>query len=48
MNDWGKHKLIEGNLPISKAWRVHKSKFHLLKRDGSNFFDHAEENFFEN
>lgn len=51
MDDWQKYRLIDdgahiahkGPLPVSRAWKVHKSKFHLLKRDGSNFFDHAEE-----
>jgi hypothetical protein len=51
MADHQKHELIDagahiahnGPLPVSRAWRVHKSKFSLLKRDGSNFFEHAEE-----
>lgn len=52
MSDGMKYRLIDddnvhiahnGPLPISKAWRIHKSKLHLLKRDGSNFFEHAEE-----
>ena len=41
--DDGSHIAHKGELEVSKAWRVHKSKFHLLKKDGSNFFDHAEE-----
>jgi hypothetical protein len=39
----GAHIAHSGDLPITKAWRIHKSKVPLLKRDGSNFFDHAEE-----
>lgn len=41
--DWGAHVAHTGPLPITKAWRIHHSKVHLLKRDGSNFHDHAEE-----
>lgn len=41
--DDGAHIAHNGPVPVSKAYRVHKSKFHLLKKDGSNFFDHAEE-----
>lgn len=41
--DDGAHIAHEGNLPITKAWRIHKSKVKLLKRDGSNFHEHAEE-----
>lgn len=41
--DAGAHIAHNGPLPVSRAWRVHKSKFKDLKRDGSNFFDHAEE-----
>lgn len=37
------HIAHHGPLQITKAWRIHKSKVPLLKRDGSNFFDHAEE-----
>ncbi len=39
----GSHIAHHGPLQITKAWRIHKSKVPLLKRDGSNFFDHAEE-----
>lgn len=41
--DQGSHIAHTGELPISKIWRIHKDKVKLLKRDGSNFFDHAEE-----
>lgn len=40
--DSGAHVAHEGKLPISAAWRIHKDKVPHLKRDGSNFFDHAE------
>ncbi len=50
MDDREKHNLIDqgahiahtGELPITHAWRIHKDKIKHLKRDGSNFFDHAE------
>jgi hypothetical protein len=50
MSDSDKHEAIDngahiahhGELPITHAWRIHKDKVKLLKRDGSNFMDHAE------
>lgn len=36
------HIAHKGDLPVTHAWRIHKDKVKLLKRDGSNFFDHAE------
>lgn len=38
----GAHVAAEGEVPITSAWRIHKDKIPMLKRDGSNFFDHAE------
>ncbi len=51
MPDWMKLHLIDkgahiahhGEIEIHKAWKIHKSKIRLLKKDGSNFFEHAEE-----
>ncbi len=50
MGDHHKHELIDagahiahdGPVKIDQAWRIDKAKIPLLKRDGSNFFDHAE------
>lgn len=43
MIDKGCHVAADGPVTVSRAWRIHKSKVQHLKRDGSNFFDHAEE-----
>lgn len=51
MPDWMKLHLIDkgahiahhGEIEIHRAWKIHKSKIKLLKKDGSNFFEHAEE-----
>lgn len=43
MIDKGAHVAAEGPVQISRAWRIHKSKVKHLAKDGSNFFDHAEE-----
>jgi hypothetical protein len=40
--DAGAHVAHDGPLEIDHAWRIDKRKIPLLKRDGSNFFDHAE------
>lgn len=40
--DRGAHIAHDGPLPIDQAWKIDKSKTHLLKKDGSNFFDIAE------
>lgn len=38
----GAHVAHHGDVPITSAWRIDMNKLPLLKRDGSNFFDHAE------
>lgn len=41
--DVGAHVAHTGALKPARAWKIDKTKIPLLKRDGSNFFDHAEE-----
>lgn len=41
--DKGAAVAADGKVPIHRAWRIHKSKVKHLAKDGSNFFDHAEE-----
>jgi hypothetical protein len=43
INNHGAHAAITGNIKPDRVFRIHKSKIPELKRDGSNFFDHAEE-----
>jgi hypothetical protein len=38
----GAHVAHTGSLKPDSVYRIHKDKIPLLKRDGSNFFDHAE------
>lgn len=40
--DHGAHVAHEGPLKPDAIYRIHKDKIQHLKRDGSNFFDHAE------
>lgn len=37
----GAHVANFGDIEPDEAWKIDKRKRHLLKRDGSNFFDHA-------
>lgn len=39
--DHGAHIAHHGPLVISHVWKIHLSKIPLLKKDGSNFFEHA-------
>lgn len=41
----GAHIANFGDVEPDEAWKIDKRKRHLLKRDGSNFFDHAEKVF---
>ena len=43
INNHNTHIAHTGTLMPDKVFRIHHSKIPLLKRDGSNFFQHAEE-----
>lgn len=38
----GAHVAHEGTVKPTEVYRIHRDKIPLLKRDGSNFFEHAE------
>ena len=43
IHNHGVHVANTGNIMPDRVYRIDTEKNHLLKRDGSNFFDHAEE-----
>ena len=43
IHNYGTHIAHTGTIKPDRAYRIHKDKIPLLNRDGSNFFEHAEE-----
>lgn len=43
IHNHGAHVANQGNIIPDRVYRIPLAKNHLLKRDGSNFFEHAEE-----